>query len=226
MVKLIRLELKKHKIGGNILGGFIATFLILGLTVLMFYDDATVTGYGDLFDASNLLTAATFIIFASVLLSKFVIDEFKSKSISVLFMYPISRKKLMLAKMLIVVAFTFLFMVVSNAVIIGGFLLVNHFAHLVQEEFTAGMMFENGIRMLVNAVTASFISLIPLYFGMRKHSVPATIVSSVIIALILNSNGGGDFRLSTVVYVPVAISMIGAYVAYLAIRNIDRKDMI
>lgn len=226
MVKLIRLELKKHKIGGNILGGFIATFLILGLTVLMFYDDDTITGYVDLFDVSNLLTAATFIIFASVLLSRFVIDEFKSKSISVLFMYPISRRKLMLAKMLIVVAFTFLFMVVSNAVIIGGFLLINHFAHLVQEEITAGMMIENGIRILVNAVTASFISLIPLYFGMRKHSVPATIVSSVIIALILNSNGGGDFRLSSVVYFPVAISMIGAYVAYQVIRNIDRKDMI
>ncbi|MET3207963.1 UNVERIFIED_CONTAM: hypothetical protein ABIC26_000899 [Paenibacillus sp. PvR008] len=46
----------------------------------------------------DYLVRATFIIFASVLLCRFIVSEFTFKSINILFMYPIDRKKLMVAK--------------------------------------------------------------------------------------------------------------------------------
>ena len=50
------------------------------------------------FSMVNTMVKATFIIFASVLIARFIIEEYKSNTITVLFMYPINRKKLIIAK--------------------------------------------------------------------------------------------------------------------------------
>ncbi len=55
----------------------------------------------------GVMVRTTFTVFASVLIVKLIIDEYKNKSIEVLFTYPIKRKKIMSAKLTIVFAFTF-----------------------------------------------------------------------------------------------------------------------
>ena len=60
---------------------------------------------------------AVFIIFASTLIAKLIIGEYKFKTITLAFMYPISRKKLMVAKLAIVMLFTFSMIIISNALI-------------------------------------------------------------------------------------------------------------
>ena len=45
--------------------------------------------------------------------------------------------------------------------------------------------------IVINALASTGMGLIPLYFGMRKKSVPATIVSAVLIVSIVCSNNGG-----------------------------------
>ena len=56
-------------------------------------------------------------IFASTLIAKLIIGEYKFKTITLAFMYPISRKKLMVAKLAIVMLFTFSMIIISNALI-------------------------------------------------------------------------------------------------------------
>ncbi|MNP79182.1 hypothetical protein D3C76_1769660 [compost metagenome] len=60
---------------------------------------------------------------------------------------------------------------------------------------------------------------------MRKYSVPTTIVSSILVAVALNANTGTEFTLSKIVIIPVIIAVLGLLVAYLAIRNVDTKDV-
>lgn len=227
MLNLIKLELRKTKISGSILGGFIASFLIMAFVIAVNYDgpEKPFNSYGDVLLNIDLFVSLTFIIFASVLLSKFIIDEYKSKSITVLFMYPLQRKKLLTAKLLIVVLFTFLFGIIGRVLAFSGFYIYNSFAHFIPGELTTSLLIEHGVRYLVHSAMYSCIALIPLYFGMRKYSVPTTIVSSILVAVALNANTGTEFTLSKIVIIPVIIAALGLLVAYLAIRNVDTKDV-
>lgn len=225
MLKLIRLELKKNGIGGNIGGAFIAIFIILTFLTVVNFEEPLLS-YKDIFSLTNVITTVTFIIFASVLLSKLIIDEFKSKTITVLFMYPVNRKKVLIAKLIIVVAFTFIFSLIAKIIIISGFSFINQYTHFIQEQITFEMIRNQFFMGIVNSLTASCISLIPLYFGMRKYSTPATIVSAIIISSILNSQFGTEFTLSSIVYIPLALSALGVLIGLISIRNIETKDIV
>lgn len=227
MLNLIKLELRKNKITGNVLGGFIATFVIMAFIILMSYDpsEKPFASYEELFFFTDTFVSMVFIVFASVLVSKLIIDEYKNKSVTVLFMYPIQRKKLLVAKLTIVVLFTFGFGIIARTLIVSGYYLYNHYAHFIPGSLTNDFLLKEGIQFIVNSAMASCIGLVPLYFGMRRHSVPATIVSAVILASALNSTNGTDFTLSSIVIVPALIAAIGIFVAYWSIRNVEMKDV-
>ncbi|MDN4068931.1 ABC transporter permease [Paenibacillus sp. FSL R5-0407] len=229
MLNLMKLELKKNKIRGNILGGFIATFLIMFFVIVLNYDNTEelpFSDYDSIFAFINTFTSITFTIFASVLLAKYIIDEYKSGSITVLFMYPLERKKLLLAKIAVVFLFTFLFGIISRVVIFAGFYWYNQYAHFIPGTLGTELLLQQGVGVLVNSVMVSCISLASLYFGMRKHSVPATIVSAIIIGVILNSTSGTNgFTLNSIIIIPATFAVIGILVAYLAIRNVEVKDV-
>lgn len=104
MLRLIQLEMKKLHLAGYIRSALIANACILGLLCIIALDSQNegvpeFTQYAQLLDLMDNMVRATFIVFASVLLCRFIVGEFKSKSITILFMYPIHRQKLMIAKL-------------------------------------------------------------------------------------------------------------------------------
>lgn len=228
MLNIMKLELKKYRISGNILGGFIATFVMMAFIILINYDpeEAAFAGYADVLGVIDVFASITFTVFASALLAKFVIDEYKSKTVTLLFMYPIQRKKLLAAKILIIVLFTFIFGIISRVLMFSGFYLFNHFAHFIPGEPGASLLMEQGIQALVKSAMVSCISLVPLYFGMRKYSIVTTIVSGVILSAVLNGTTGNNLTLSSIIFIPATVGLIGIIVAYLAIRNVNVRDVV
>ncbi|WP_410771203.1 ABC transporter permease [Fontibacillus sp. BL9] len=224
MINLMKLELKKYKLKGTILGGFIAILVFMGSLIGVNYDEP-LKSYKEAYVLTNS-ASFIFIIFASVLLSKFIIDEYKSKTVTVLFMYPLSRKKFLQAKMLIVLLYTFVFGILSRVLIFTGFHIFNRIALIVNEDLTSKMLVDYGVGFLVSTVMTSCISLVPLYFGMRKYSVSATIVSGIFLMAVLNIGSGTEFTLNSIIYVPATVAVAGVLVGYLAIRNVERKDIV
>ncbi|MBB6672005.1 ABC transporter permease [Cohnella nanjingensis] len=227
MLKLIQLELIKYKINGYVRVALIAMACIFGLICLIAFNRSEGQAFQDsetLFFAIDTFTKGTFIVFASVLLSRFIIDEYRTKSITVLFMYPINRKKLMIAKLFIVFSFTFISIVLCNLIVGSLMLLLNHFYEFMNETLTVGQVGRQALAIIMNALAASFISLIPLFFGMRKYSTAATIITSVLIVIAIYNVSDG-FSLNSIVVIPIALSWIGAIIAYASFRNIERKDI-
>jgi ABC-type transport system involved in multi-copper enzyme maturation permease subunit len=101
MFHLMKLELRKFKIQSYVTGAIIASMLILATIILVFIvereteEEIIFNNYTNSFLIIDTLVRATFIIFGAVLISRLIISEFKERTISILFMYPISRKKLM-----------------------------------------------------------------------------------------------------------------------------------
>lgn len=230
MLKLIALELKKNKLKWYVKGVAIANLVIIGFLWLMAYteelDGTTIfPDYTEAFVVIGTLVRATLIIFAGVLIANIIIDEYKNKTISVLFTYPIHRTRLMIAKIIVISGVTFLGVVVSNIIVAAGFFTLNHFFHYIIEPLTMEIVAKQFISMLVYAVAAAGMGLIPLYFGMRSKSIPATIVSSILIVAVFNSTNQG-FSLSSILAIPLAAAAVGFLIAIFAIRNVERTDIV
>lgn len=229
MLKLIKLEMKKIKMRGYIKGAFFSAIgILVMLFVFMFIDKIeglkVLTDYNEAFFVIDVMVRVTFVIFASVLISRLIINEYKDNTISILFTYPINRKKLIMSKLLIVLVFTFLAIIISNIFVDSILIIINSVYNIIPGNLTMDIISKNFLRIITNALSSSGMSLIPLYFGMKKKSASATIVSSILIATVINSNNIG-FSLSSIIAIPISLAILGVLVAYLSIRNIEKVDI-
>ncbi|AIQ57382.1 ABC transporter permease [Paenibacillus borealis] len=227
MLKLIRLELRKSqfKFLKSVLIADLAILGFMSLIVFTSMNEGDFSTFADIFEGVFILVKAIFIIFASVLLSKLVIDEYKNNTITVLFMYPVPRKMLMAAKLIIVFLFTFISIFLSDIIISGILAGIDYFVPgVIQGTLTQELITANLLKAGTDALYAAGIGLIPLYFGMRRKSVPATIVSAVLIVMLISS-GFGSFRMGNMIGFSLTLALAGMAIAYLSIRNIEHQDV-
>lgn len=230
MLSLMKLEMQKMKFRPFSLGFLIVTVAIAGLSTLPYFAEAMgelpeFQNFTQLFAMIGTFTRLAFVVYGGTLISRLVISEYKNKTISVLFMYPVSRKKLLSAKLLLVVLWTFCAIVLSTALITGFFLLLDQQVGNIPEALTQSQLVEHAIQTVVHGAASACMCLISLFFGMLKKSVPATIVSATIIGAIVNSNNG-DFSLSSIVAVPLTLAAIGLFIAWLTISKVDQADVV
>ncbi|WP_338751144.1 ABC transporter permease [Bacillus sp. FJAT-52991] len=230
MLQLIKLEMKKFKFGWYVKGALIATIVMTAMICFIMYiaqreGDLMVKAYQDVFVLIGGMVRATFIVFAAVLIAKMVIEEYRNKTILILFSYPVNRKKMIASKLLIIAVLTFITILLSNIVVAGSFFVLNAYVPIVPFSVTAHQFLEEAIKMIFFAIAAAGASLIALYFGMRKYSVPATIASSLFIVSIACSTNPA-FSMVTFIPLQLGLAAIGVMIAYLAIRNIEKDDAI
>ena len=222
MVRLMKLELKKFKLGWYVKGAIIANITILALMIFTSIV-AQVEGDPEIRDSQMmLLTAstlvrATFIVFGSVLIARLII--------LLMFSYPINRKKMMISKLVITAIVTFITVIVSNILIVGVFFGIDSYFSILPNPFTVDQLVQEGINLVPLAIATAGISLIPLYFGMRKRSVPTTIVSSIIVVSIAINNTP-MFSTATFLPLQLALAALGVAIAYYGIKNIEKEDVL
>ncbi len=153
---------------------------------------------------ASTLVRATFIIFGSVLIARLIISEYKNKTILLMFSYPINRRKMMSSKLAIIAIVTFITVILSNILVVGIFFGIDSYFSILPNSFTIDQLKQEGINLVPLAIATAGISLIPLYFGMRKRSVPTTIVSSLIVVSIAINNTP---MFSTATFLPLQLAL-------------------
>lgn len=238
MFKLIKLEIKKFKLWGEIKGvaiSYLCLFgIMLGCVLSSTYDKdfETMTSiFGTMaftFETLRVISEATFLIYSSVILSKLIIGEYKNKTIMNMFMYPINRKKLIIAKLIIVWIFTFVSIILAN-LIIGGALIVinNNFWGIWMDKVTISSMLNIAGKDIAITFCSSFISFVPLLFGMMKKSIPACIVSSIIVVMFVCSSGsyGDKIPYVFIILKNLVFGLIGIFILCISIMNIEKYDL-
>ncbi|MGP7816594.1 ABC transporter permease [Niallia sp. 01092] len=231
MLHIIRLEQKKNKLGWFIKGAVLANIIILGI-LCMFpvieksEGEIIIKNSTDFFTISGAFVRGVFIVFAAVLISKMIIDEFKNRTILVTFSYPINRKKILSAKLILIFWMTFITMAISNIVVIIGFIGLNQLFHLTSViSLTLDDFFSEILNLMMFSLASAGAALVPLYFGMRKYSTPATIISSLVIVSVSCQSIGPNFSLASIIYIPLGLALIALGIVAMAIRKIDRIDL-
>ncbi|MES5892196.1 MULTISPECIES: ABC transporter permease [Bacillus cereus group] len=233
MFKLMKLEWKKHQLSSyfkSVAICIIAIFTVVNLMALGAKDevDGLFSDFTQQMVLINTVIRITFIIFSSVILSRLIIDEYKNKTIQLLFMYPLQRKMLMRAKLTIVFCFCFVSTIIATFSISLLVYFVSPMMGLIETPATIGEIIAIVPATFINAFMISGISLIPLFFGMRKKSTPTTITSAVIIGMLINSNfgsGNGQVSMFNFIVIPIVLCLLGIFISYLSYRKIDKIDV-
>jgi len=229
MASLIELELKRFNLKSHVFSIMIANIVILFLSVFMTY----MLSIGQIpqtnlpsfeFDAlsiSSMLIKATFLVWEAVLIATIIVEEFRSKTMSLLFTYPINRKKLIATKLMLILLVTFVSIVFSelfqNICIFG----VSKVLNFVSYGITSKDVFNLGI----TAITATLLGMLPLYIGMIQKSTIATIISSLFIVSIVVNTQAGTGGLISIIPISLVLGAVGLFFAAIAIKNIVNNDL-
>lgn len=231
LLKLLRLEWKKNCIASYFKGLISCIVGILAAVVLMALgsgDEQVFRDYTDFMSLTNILIRIVFIIFSSVILSRLVIDEYKNKTVQLLFTYPLKRKKIILAKLSLVFGFCFFSIIIATFMINIAVYFLNPMMNLFDTPVEIQEMVATIPSTFVNAFMMAGVSLIPLYFGMRRKSTASTITSAVLIGFVINatvSNGDSSASLFQFVGVPIIMCLLGLIIGYLSYYKVDKVDL-
>ena len=170
-------------------------------------------------EAEAIHKQATLIVWEAVLISVFVIEEYRNKTICLLFTYPISRTKLITAKLILICCISFTFHVLSNI-----FQYATIFLAAKCFDFVT-FSFGNILAQAVTTISAILLGLLPLYVGMIKKSTIATVVSSIIIVAIASNSQGSSAGLMSIPVAAIIFGIIGIIFSAVAMRKMILSDL-
>ncbi|SHK97115.1 ABC transporter permease [Hespellia stercorisuis] len=234
MWKLIKLEWKKNNIGKYVRNAVIlAAILCLFMFVLAYLGIANDpdTGVPDAAPGNNtisapieLFTSMSFLVFTSVMLSSFIVSAYKNKTMTLMFSYPIKRKKILVSQMLAVWIFNFAALVLTKLLLYGGILLGSCF--MVSSFPLDYNMADLGfyIQLLVKSTVIVTMSFIALFIGIAMKSSKATIISSFLLIILTQANIG-DLTMADNAVFPVILTFISAVFAFFSISGAETKDL-
>lgn len=192
--RLFSLELERNSLQPYQIAVVVSNFFILGFIYLMAaipkIDPAD--SDAELFGSYNFVIGLTFVVMMGIfsmisatMSSKFIVDEYCGKKAILLFSYPISRKKVMKTKMLLVFLFTFVSMLISGTAILMIFMITESFVPISKDSISLRLILTSIIYLIGHALIASFCGIVSSWIGFKKKSVIATIVASCIIMVIM-----------------------------------------
>lgn len=231
MLKLMKLEWTKHQLTRYFIPLLICCIGIYGFVVFMALDskhNGELINFADFMTIAYILSNIVFIIFGGVLLSRLIISEFKTKTMQVMFTYPVSRKKIMLAKLSIVFFYTAACLFICVWFMQGMTFFLQPSLGLFEGSLSVSDLISSIPKTITNAFTMGAIALISLFFGMRKKSTATAITSATLIAFLINStftSSSSSLSFMDLIGIPFVLGAIGILIAYLAFRKIDVQDI-
>ncbi len=228
MLKLIRLEWKKNNIGKQIRIAVITTavlMLFMLMTARELETTETLEAYGkSMLDASvALFVHMSYMVFTGVMIAGYIVGAYEKKTINLMFSYPISRAKIILAKVLAVWIFDFVAMVISKALLYAGLLLTKSVTGINAEGLLIGEPSFWLDAVLSSAAMVS-ISFIALPIGMKMKSSKAAIVAAVIIVCFTQGQIGSVTLVNNMTFYAVLFAVAVASV-WLSVRRVEVRDV-
>lgn len=173
----------------------------------------------------ELLTDITFLIFAAAMHATFIIGAYKNKTMNLMFLYPLNRKKIMAAKMLAVCIFCFAGIVIAKLACYGvsnlGFMMGQKASFPMDYNMLSVSFYS---QLLIRSAATISISLLALLIGMIAKSSKVTVISSFLLIILMQGNVGGA-TLKDNLAVPIVLMAISVLAAILIVQRVEKKDV-
>ena len=222
-LELKRVSLKSHFIG--LLAANVVIALLSGFTssLLNAGGGVAVTGLPpaqlDTLTLATMLVRATLIVWEAVLISVFIVEEYRNKTINLLFTYPVQRGKLIAVKIILICVVMLLFHALSGVFQFTCLSVASKYFSFVTVSPA------NLLTQAVTALSAVLLGLLPLYVGMIKKSTIATIVSSFAIAAVVSNSQGSGAGLMSIPIAAIVFGVIGAGFSAITVHKMVSSDL-
>lgn len=224
MLNLFKLELRRNNLIPYIIASAIVFACVATISLFVAYDKSDPQTYNSLINLVSMLTMISFAVVSSVMYSKFLISEYHGEARSLLFSYPIKRSKILIAKVALILIFTVFAVLICNSI---TFLILNYTKNINQvivDELTTETLFMM-IRYTVLAAAASGVfGFISFLIGFWMKSIPAAIITAVIIGAALNSVLGMATQQMIIVGLCLFIA-IGAILIFALIKKVNKMEV-
>ncbi len=184
-MKLIKLELKKNNLKTYLLGVLGIFFAIVSMGILFSAIptlDPTSQEFSNpsmIITLVSIISMSAFAILASIMHSKFVVEEYTGKKNILLFTYPQKRSSILFAKFVFIFVFIFVTMFTLNMLTLLSVGILSNSVGLISQPFTdIGLMLKYSLTF---PLVANFIGLIALRIGFYKKSIIVPIVVSTVL---------------------------------------------
>ena len=228
MRNLIKLELKRVSLKSHFIG-LLAAIIVIALlsaftsSLLNAGGGVAVTGLPpaqlDTLTLAIMLVRAALIVWEAVLISVFVVEEYRNETINLLFTYPVQRGKLIAVKIILICGVMLLFHALSGVFQFTCLSVVSKYFPFVTVS-PANLMTQ-----AVTALSSVLLGLLPLYIGMIKKSTIATIVSSFAIAAIVSNSQGSGAGLMSIPIAAIVFGVIGVGFSAITVRKMVSSDL-
>lgn len=186
MVHLLKLEIRKFRLPRKMITTFLAVaFCMLFITVSLVDSMADPEQTKDTFESTflviGLLVSLVFLIYSSILTSTLVINEYSQRTITILFSYPLNKRLLIAIKMMLIMAFTAISILFGYVCCCGYIIGMDHAFDMLEGSFQTAYLSQWVAMAVTSAIVCGILSWWPFVIGMIRKSVPATIVTSLIV---------------------------------------------
>lgn len=185
MAHLLKLELKKFGVMRNSIFTFAAIlfsifFLTVSLVDSMTDPQQTKDSFDSTFLVTGLLIMMIFLVYASVLTAHTVIAEYNQKTIIIMFSYPVNRKQLIAAKLILIMVYTALSMAAAYLCCCGYIIAADKAFDMLDGTFQPEFLQTWIPSAAISIIICTVLSLWPFIIGMIRKSVPAAIITSLL----------------------------------------------
>ena len=185
MAHLLKLELKKFGVMRNIIFTFAAIlfsifFLTVSLVDSMTDPQQTKDSFDSTFLVTGLLIMMIFLVYASVLTAHTVIAEYNQKTITIMFSYPVNRRQLIAAKLILIMVYTALSMAAAYLCCCGYIIAADKAFDMLDGTFQPVFLQTWIPSAAISIIICTILSLWPFIIGMVRKSVPAAIITSLL----------------------------------------------
>lgn len=185
MAHLLKLELKKFGVMRNIIFTFAAIlfsifFLTVSLVDSMTDPQQTKDSFDSTFLVTGLLIMMIFLVYASVLTAHTVIAEYNQKTITIMFSYPVNRRQLIAAKLILIMVYTALSMAAAYLCCCGYIIAADKAFDMLDGTYQPVFLQTWIPSAAISIIICTVLSLWPFIIGMVRKSVPAAIITSLL----------------------------------------------
>lgn len=227
----MKLELRRNNLRTYVWSSIIACIILIGFiyfvsVVAKVENEPDFQNYPNIFLFTSIISMIFFSILSAVMYTRFVIDEYTGKKLVFLFSYPVSRKKILLAKIAVVVVFSTVAMIVSNVVSFVIFSITESISPIVNDTLSLELLLSIIKTIIILSISVNGISIIAMRIGFINKSIPSTIVTAFILCAIFGNAVIGSFGNDTVSL--VLLSMVvaaGIVVTFNLIEKINRIEV-
>lgn len=194
MIKLAALELRRNSlrpyaIVTGILGGVLLAFWYL-MALIPRLDpldpDAELFSTGSFFTGMNCtVCTACFGVLGAVMAARLVVEEYSGKRVLLLFSYPVRRRRILAAKLLLVSGSTAAGMFLCGLAVQSIFFVSNVFFPFYAGSLGPGAFGQALYVLFCDSLIAGLTAVLAAWVGLWRKSVPAAIVAGVVLVVLV-----------------------------------------